>query len=546
MNLILFLLALGAICAPGVLLWGYGNPDHDWLEAVTWGATLGLALSVLLAFYVAYARLSWFWPAWVVVVMVSLIWARGANLRQRAGVGLPLLLVLGLLAVTRFLPAVLHDVPPGWDPSFHLILAKKLFRLDHTFQDWRPFADVRLNYPLGSHLLIAVIGRVTNVPLHRIFQFLIPTLGVLSTAQIFCLARRLFESESVALYSAVAYGFWAYLGSIGYYEWGGLPNELGMVFLVAALAMFVRRAWSGATWFATATFLAGVMLSHHHVMLVAGLLVAVVLWFRRRLALDVKRPITAAAFALVLASPWVIALVYRAATLGETDVFRFDEPHTMAGLAGDLGIPLIALAAVGVCLAIRKAHAEAVFLLANVIVLLAAFVACGPVYRFYSLHRWGQAFSAFTPSRFVTDSAYFLSIFAGYGFCQLAGRVKTRPVMSMFLALLLGCLNIPLWLGVYRADPEEDARWRAYQWIEKNTEPDAIVLARDPWASYVTWRRTPYPQLPVSEPRPNSSTDSTFSSATPRYEVLAPRGAAAAGTIAWTDPSGWSVVRLAP
>src|SRR5208283_28627 len=121
--------------------------------------------------------------------------------------------------------AIMHQlVPLGWDPSFHLLLAKKIALSDHLIRDWLPFEDAALNYPIGSHLLIALFARFSGVPLPRVFQYLMVTFSGVSALAVYALAAEYFGAELVGLYAAIAYSLWAFTGSTDYFRWGGLPN----------------------------------------------------------------------------------------------------------------------------------------------------------------------------------------------------------------------------------------------------------------------------------------------------------------------------------
>ena len=50
-------------------------------------------------------------------------------------------------------------------------------------------------------------------------------------------ARRLTDNSLMALYSAAIYGLWAWFGSIDYFRWGGLPNELAMLLFITMLSI---------------------------------------------------------------------------------------------------------------------------------------------------------------------------------------------------------------------------------------------------------------------------------------------------------------------
>ncbi|MGH9522460.1 MAG: hypothetical protein ACRD3E_08005 [Terriglobales bacterium] len=540
LDILILLAALALLCAPGILVWSAYHPEGDRVETWTWGATAGLAAAVLLAFYVSLVRLSWFWPAWAACGLAALAAHSLHRPPARRNGERSVLLILALVATSRFLPVLFQAAPLGWDPAFHLLLARKLLLLDHSFSDWTPFAPVALNYPLGSHVLVVVLTRLTHLSLHRVFQLLMPALGVLSTAQIYCLTRALFSSDDAASYAAIAYGFWAYLGSIGYYVWGGLPNELGMAFLIAAIAILLQRDWTRISVAFCAMFLAGAVVVHHHVTLVAGLVVLIALIWRKSTGFDIRRPLAAVALLAALAAPVWLGLAARALTLAQTNVLHNKETYTLAGLTTDLGILLVAFALAGMVLLWRTQRKSAAFLPAICAMLAAGYLVCGPLYRAYSEYRFGQPFVSFAPSRFITDLAYFLSVFAGYAMwrCQTSLGLSHRKAVCAALALAL--TKVPQWRNLYVAGPSA-GQWRAYQWIDQNTLPGAIVDNRDPWAGYVTWRQTTQPPLPDSEPVPP---ELTIAPGDPVYSLAAPGGRISNGQVVWTDASGWSVIDL--
>jgi len=141
------------------------------------------------------------------------------------------------VGVTRFAIALPLVLPPGTlDPTFHLVLARQIQISHHAIDHW-PFAGIPLNYPTGSHVLVVVLSALAGLPLHTTFKDFIPLLGVLTTGQIYVFARRVTASPLTALYSAAIYGLWAWYGSIDYFRWGGLPNELAMLLFLAMLSI---------------------------------------------------------------------------------------------------------------------------------------------------------------------------------------------------------------------------------------------------------------------------------------------------------------------
>jgi hypothetical protein len=558
---------LAVLIIPGNFLWRAVFPEDDLVDRLTWGATAGLALAVLIAFYVSLFRLSLFWPLWIGIVALILLFdrlrppRRPSPARDRTQWWLALL--LALVAVSRFAPTFFRDISLGWDPSFHSLLAKKLLLTDKLFYDWTPFDNVALNYPLGSHLLIVTLSRLTSIPLHRVFQLLVPALGVITTAQVYGLARRVFRSSEAALYSALAYGTWSVLGSFGYYNWGGLPNQLGMVFLIPVIAILARRACPLRSAAAVAVFLAAMFVTHHHVALVAGVTLAIAAgylllssttaepekWHKlRALALGV-------AGSIGLASVYLVPQAMKAARIGDTDALRFQSSHSIWSLIAGMGLVFVAFAICGIVLScMREAGARAGMLLAMSLALVVAYLLCEPVYRAYASHHWGEERTALEPSRFITDLVYLLSVFAGYAMYRLAARYPLKPGTAIAIALLLALSNIPLWRESFAPDRNPD-RWRAYGWIEQQTAADTIVLTSDEWAPYVTWRRTLQTPLPASEPRAgdNDARRAAAALAAGRppmastvVEVMAPGGMWNRGSVIWKSPSGWSIVQQWP
>jgi hypothetical protein len=561
------LAGLTVLTIPGIFLWRAVFPDHDLVDRLTWGATAGHALAVLIAFYASLFRLSLFWPLWMGVVALSLLLAwfrsprRQSPARDRTQFWLALLLVT--VAVSRFAPTFFHDIPPGFDPSLHLLLAKKVMLTDKMIYDWVPFETIRLNYPLGSHLLIVVLSRLTSIPLHRVYQLLIPALGVITTAQVYGLARRVFRSSEVALYAALAYGMWAFLGSIGYYNWGGLPNELGMVFLIPAIAIIAQPKCHLRSAAAVAVFLAAVFLTHHQVSLVAGITLGVAAGYLllsptaaepekrgklRALALGV-------AGSVALSSAFLVPEIMQVSQIGDTDALRFQSSHSLLLLIAGMGVVFVAFATCGIVLScLREARARAGMLLAMSLALVAAYLLCGPVYGNYALHRWGEERTALEPSRFITDLVYFLSVFAGYAMYRLAARYRLELGTAFAIALLLALSNITLWRENFAPDRDPD-RWRAYAWIQQHTPTDALVLTSDQWAPYATWRQTLLTPLPASGPRPgdNDARRAAAALAAGRppkvgtvVAVIAPGGTWSRGSVIWKSPSGWSIVQQWP
>ncbi len=558
---------LAVLITPGILLWRTVFFEDDFVDRLTWGSTASLAIAVLVAFYASLYRISFFWPLWIAVfafaAVLAIVLRPLKRVAARDGKELWLGVVLLVVGVSRFLPTFFHSIPPGFDPSLHSLLAKKLMLSDRFVSDFSPFENIAVTYPLGSHFLLVVLSRATSMPLHRVFQLLLPALGVITTAQIYALARTVFRSSEIALYSAVAYGMWAFLGSIGYYTWGGLPNELGMMFLIAANALLFRRSSDMRSAGALAIFLSGAFLTHHQVTVVAVIIFTVAaayLWLQPQVAqwansIKLRVLVAGVAGAVLMTAAYMIPEAQKLGRIGQTDALRFQTSHTIFALVANMGLIFLVAAVVGFIASGREKTSEQIGMLRAIcIALTAAYLVSGPLYSAFARYRWGDERTALEPTRFVTDLVYFLSLYAGFAIYRLTARLRMPPGKTVGLALLLALSNISLWRGTFVAGNDNDL-WHAYEWIQQHTPPDAVVLTNDSWAAYATWRptlNTPY--NPASPHRgENSARRAAAALAAGRapevsevLTIVAPRGKWDRGSVVWHSPSGWLVVRQWP
>ena len=566
---LIFLVSSLALLVPGACLWDLLFPEESIFERCVWGSVCGLAFAVYVAFVLAYWRLSLFWIGWAVLSVGVATLAVYRHLRNgsslnRLGVTKPVLLILGLVAISRFVPTLIHEWPPGWDPSFHLILAKKVAMADGMIYDWTPFENVPLNYPLGSHFLLVLISRLSGLPLHRVFQMLIPLIGVITTAEVYLLCLRFRLNEEIATFSALAYGFWAAYGSIDYYRWGGLPNALAMTFLLAIIALVTAPARTWRHVGLVALFFAAICFAHHHVMITSGIILGVLsLYFffsnRKGAAVAILIGVSGG---VLLGSFYLLPYLLKAASLSSTDVFRFNESQftifAPKFFLREMG-PVFVLFSAGGLLLGWRARKESqglrcLFVICGTLITL--YLLFGPIYRQLALRLTGQDYVAFTPSRFLMDMACFMSIFAGYAAYRLRQRARVSLAIAMVCGVFLGLSTYRTWQQMHEGGAPVGS-WGAYHWITANTPPDTIVLTTNSWACFASWRRTLFSPLPISEPRhldPALETmrqqlqEGIFSEEALRYELVKviPPEEIPANKLLWKDSNGWSVVEVWP
>ena len=165
MELLRFSIHFGLLLVPGLLVHRALRPRpwsaEEWIE----GSCLGVALATLVGFWLAFVSVD-FIPVAVaalggIAVLLHVYQPREAAadaIERREHPVLWIAILLGLVAVSRYSVAVQTDLPPGWDPTFHLLLAGRIQETGQAIRDWRPFVDAALNYPIASHTLLAVLS----------------------------------------------------------------------------------------------------------------------------------------------------------------------------------------------------------------------------------------------------------------------------------------------------------------------------------------------------------------------------------------------------
>lgn len=517
------LCALAATAAPGVLLVRALAPARGDSSAGR-GALVGLALASIgtrLAPGLAG------WPCLTLLLAVATaatLATRGrarapapaARAREPRALRAAFALLLALQAASWLALEHRHEMPRGWDPSFHVLLVERLLAgvVPATWDPWEP---VDVHYTLGLHALLAHVARLGRVPAHEAFEGSYAFLAALLAVETRSLARGLGSGLAGSLGAACGVAFLAHpLREL--YDWGGLATLLGAATLVAALAALVRVP--GRRGLALGAGLAAwLWFAHHLSALIAAVSVAGTagVLFRKNGELA-RRLLGAAALSAVFALPLVPGYLSSAGSLGTTSVFRFaDEPALEPWrLPGEWGWGLCAAALLGAL--VPRARRGRAFGLAWASVLVAAFVSLDYVYRGLARTLWREDVSAFTPSRWRMLAALPLALLAGLGLRAAVAAVarRRRPRVRALAFVLVLLAPLPLaheyaWeLGRPSVDPEliEVGRW-----VRERVPEDGLVVVDLPrgrrsetrvpvyWFPYLTGRETNETPLPASEPR---------------------------------------------
>ena len=128
---------------------------------------------------------------------------------------------------------------------------------------------------------------------------------------------------------------------------------------------------------------------------------------------------------------------------------------------------------------------------------------------------FGEVFTAFAPSRFMTLLAYPLAIYAGYALAELiaigARRFSLRAdllIAAVVVVVVLASVPEVVRLAGLRSVSKEGVALARR--IEAEVLADGFVLYEDhvlnkmqpyPWITYLTWRRSVYTPIPASENR---------------------------------------------
>ena len=519
---IVVLAALLALVVPGVLIVSAACPRRARQWRWTTGATLGMAAGVYVSFLLSYEDIYLFAPVWALLGACCFwSWRRQRGKRdplRESLAGRPsrlnwaLLIVLAMVWITRVGTVAGREVPKGWDASFHMILTQKILLSHQIITDWQPFEAIALNYPLGSHTLLASLAGITMLPPHQVFNLLFPMLGVLMTAEVYTLAVAASRRHALALLAAIAYAFLALLGSIDYVRWGGLPNAMGMLFLLSFLRLLIEREFPGRRWM-MAMLVAAIILVHHHVMLtaciaMAGLVAWALLKGDRKMAATI---LVTGISGSILAAPHVVPYLIKAGQVTSTAVLDYETPLPLWMWIREMGWAFSALAVVGAGWYgwrrfARRQHGPGSkihwVISGMIVILLLLYVATGIIYPAVQTANGKPPLGAFTPSRFLTDVVPFAAVFAGYAMYSIVQARLLRVQLWHMAALgVIGTLTLlPAWRSMFTLD-YPPGLVHAYQWISQNTPPQTFVASTDAWAPYLCWRKTLQTPVPVSEPQ---------------------------------------------
>jgi hypothetical protein len=476
----------------------------------------------------------------------------------------PLAVVLALAGAVRALPALYRELPPGWDPYFHLLLADRIATLGTLITDLRPWEAIPLNYPIGSHVLVAWVADLGGVPVHAAFKWALVWFGTLTCAQVYALTAAATGEDEAGVHAAGAYGLLAMLGSLDYYRWGGLPNLAALYLFLALLTRLAERERDSTgprvRALVTGIIFVAIALVHHHVMVVAALGLAVVIahaWLSGRARALAREVAAGLGVAAVLGAPYFITYLGRARGLGRTGLGRFQEPLTnLIADVGDVGLAFTFATVMGVLLAAAGPARRALGAVVGpcLAACLITYVVLKHGVAAVALLLGRQPPALFTPSRFLTDAVPLLAVFAGLFFVEMRRRLGATPARTLVLIALLFPLNLPLY-GRLFSDEVGPAGRAAYAWIRQYTEPGAGLVDSRAQGTYLAHRTSMAMPLPTSEYTEDARNRKTLRAIAAGERPASDYGRVYAvvrgtefsqlrGREVWRDPSGVRILKL--
>ncbi len=561
MNTFFVVLILVGFGAPWTWLLLRRSADAT-LEGVFDRICLGYASSFVLLFVSSQLRLWLFVPIWLLGVIACVVDAvrRRNQRRTPIALGIEGKILLGSAAfylTLRCLPFLVRRMPLGWDAYFHMTISESIFARGRAVHDWMPYENIPLNYPIGSHLLLALTQWLTGVRPHQFFELMVVLFTLLTGLQLFSLGTRATQDRAVGCFTALAYLYLGNYGSLHYAIWSGLPNLIGM-YLFLGLLTYLRTEEAsrirGAIVFAT--FFLGGCFVHHHVMVTSGLclgwtLLATYIGRERELA---KRIFTGLVVSAVAGSPYFGMYVLRTAGLANTGIEAYMEDSADSlSIARDIGIGFTAAVAAGVYLYFKNGERVASVVTQPLIAMLLLYVLVEFCVRTISLTVFNHEISPFTPSRFITDAVTLLSVFAGILFRTMQGE-SSRNRLALTGMLIAGffIFNRGTYRDTFNREVSRERR-AAYEWLLENTPADAGILDHDLHATYFTRRISSSFPLPTSEFGAHaynrfmlddiaSGREPPERAGRPVFALVEPGARAPAGKLRWEHPSGFRVI----
>ena len=396
---------------------------------------------------------------------------------------------------------------------------------------WLPFENISINYPQGSHVLIALTAKygslckflpegLSAVPEAQ--KLLMFALVLPSALLIWGISQKVFNSFHAGFFAFLTYIF---LGNIGTYSsfwsWGGYPTAVGFLLFSGLVYLALsRKKLEKKDYFYGAVLWGSFGLCHH----MSVVIVAFILFIYTLLCLFARKNdlwriwktlVLPGFYACILYLPGIIFQIRAAGSTQNSEVFRFDDdpPFTFLKILENGNIPLVAGFFTLLLLFIYRKKisftAEKKFLLVWALASLGGFLLLDFVVRYcIALPFYGKNFTIFVPSRVLTMAMLPFSILTGillYKFFRYKSIRKIKYFTSFAITgiVLYGCINF--YIRPMGDAPSAPIRRLASSLASLPENAYVIVdpskLKKTHWLPFLLWKPCITNPIPSSEDR---------------------------------------------
>jgi hypothetical protein len=453
--LLLSLLSAAGITGADALL-----PSTPTVERRILGLAGGLALLITLAYFCTSAHVPLLTLPGLVLAAIGFALLRRSNRQEltpepRLSVSgwIGLAVVYAVALVWFAIPVLARALPQGWDPAFH-VAATEIIRTEGVVPTtWAPYEPAeKFDYPAALHCVMGLYARLSGLPSSTVFSITMVTIAALTLLLIYALGARFGEARGAGALALVLYGFtdgWGTL--VGHAVWGGLPNMTGLALMWAMLLASLAPGPGGLAF--TTICAIGIALLHHLSFAILGFTVVLAAMFELIVTRQISPPVRRAVAAsfIALGTVGVLILLRPSGRFSIAEALHFDREGmlTIARMIEVVGWPVLGPGLAGLVLVwIVRDIPNARILAAWTMGLILFWLTWDWAYRWGANHFKHEDFTAFTPSRGITDAAVLLAVLGGMFLWRL---VRELPAPAAWVGVAFG-------LALWHARPAEEKR----------------------------------------------------------------------------------------
>lgn len=235
------------------LLWP-GSRDLLWAELLGLSSGLSLALYPLLLLWTdlvgLHLGLLYVWIP-TLVSLLTLIWLyrtwRPPTFAQvwklcthstNFWINLILMVIIGLVIITRFLAIDSLEAPMWGDSYQHTMIAQLIVDNRGLFNSWEPYAELQtFTYHFGFHTAVAVLHWITGFPLPQATLWTGQILNILAVLALYPLAVRVGGNQWAGVGAILIAGLLSPMPMF-YVNWGRYTQLAGQVILISIVYMY--------------------------------------------------------------------------------------------------------------------------------------------------------------------------------------------------------------------------------------------------------------------------------------------------------------------